>query len=96
VAKRPYSTKHTARQNPRRYLLSGIPPTLWARAQAKAKREGVAMRTLILTLLQDWLKPSIADGTAWEAPETVPAVPHTALDVQATIGGKATTAVLKP
>ena len=53
--KRPYSTKHTARSNPRRYLLSGIPPTLWENARAKARRDGVAMRSLILTLLEEWL-----------------------------------------
>jgi hypothetical protein len=53
---RPYSMQFTARANPRRYLLSGIPPTLWATVQAKAKREGVAVRTVILQLLTEWLE----------------------------------------
>lgn len=55
MAKRPYSKAFTARSGPRRYLLSGIPPTLWENARAKARREGVAMRTLILTLIEEWL-----------------------------------------
>jgi hypothetical protein len=54
--KRPYSKQFTAARNPRRYLLSGIPPDLWATARAQARREGVAMRSLILSLLTDWLK----------------------------------------
>jgi hypothetical protein len=56
MAKRPYSKQFTARANPRRYLLSGIPPTLWASVRAKAARESVAMRTLILQLLMEWLE----------------------------------------
>ena len=54
--KRPYSMKYTARKNPRQYLLSGIPPTLWENARSKAKREGVAMRSLILSLIEEWMK----------------------------------------
>ena len=57
--KRPYSYKYTARANPQRYLLSGIPPTLWETTRARARREGVAMRTLILTLLEAWAKRPI-------------------------------------
>jgi hypothetical protein len=56
MAKRPYSLDYTARANPRRYLLSGIPPTLWENVRAKARREGVAVRTLILRLLSEWLR----------------------------------------
>ena len=37
--KRPYSYDYKARANPRRYLLSGIPPTLWENVRAKARRE---------------------------------------------------------
>lgn len=55
MAKRPYSTQFTARGVPRRYLLSGIPPTFWESVRAKAKREGIAVRTLILQLLTQWL-----------------------------------------
>lgn len=56
ATKRPYSMKYTARANPRRYLLSGIPPTLWETCRTRARREGVAMRTLILSLLETWVK----------------------------------------
>ena len=36
--KRPYSTEFTALRNPRRYLLSGIPPTLWEEARKRARK----------------------------------------------------------
>src|SRR5262245_46027970 len=52
---RPYSLKYTARQNPRRYLLSGIPPMLWERIRKQAKKEGIALRALILQELEGWL-----------------------------------------
>lgn len=39
----------------KRYLLDKIPAGLWTAAQAKAKREGVSMRALILKLLKDWV-----------------------------------------
>ena len=52
--KRPYSYQFTARRNPRRYLLSGIPPTLWEDAKARARREHIALRTVILQLVKDW------------------------------------------
>lgn len=39
----------------KRYLLDEIPAGLWARVRAKAKREGVSLRALILQLLTDWL-----------------------------------------
>ena len=53
--KRPYSMDYTARENPRRYLLSGIPPNFWLRVRQKARREHVSMRALILRLLNHWL-----------------------------------------
>lgn len=37
-----------------RYLLDYIPSALWRKARAKAKRQGLSMRTLILRLLQRW------------------------------------------
>jgi hypothetical protein len=37
-----------------RYLLDSIPPALWAGVRARARREGVSLRTLILRLLQEW------------------------------------------
>ena len=52
--KRPYSTQFTAHENPQRYLLSGIPPTLWTRARTRAAREGLALRTVILSLVKQW------------------------------------------
>jgi hypothetical protein len=37
--KKPYSTEFTARQNSRRYLLSGIPPMLWPRQTKKSSTD---------------------------------------------------------
>jgi hypothetical protein len=54
--KRPYSTQFTARQNPRRYLLSGIPPSLWDKVRTRARREGLAVRTVILSLAEQWVE----------------------------------------
>jgi len=65
---KPYSTKFTARGTPRRYLLSGIPPTLWEKARAKAKREGLSMRAMLLTLVDAWLKEPGGEAER-EAPE---------------------------
>jgi len=62
MAKRPYSYNYTARANPRRYLLSGIPPTLWNQVRAKAKREGIAVRQVILQLLEQWLAAGAPEG----------------------------------
>ena len=42
----------------KRYLLDQIPAGLWTNAKAKAKREGLSMRALILKLLTDWLRSS--------------------------------------
>ena len=53
--KRPYSLQFTAQRNPRRYLLSGIPPTLWEKVRAQARREHVAVRQVILQLLAGWV-----------------------------------------
>lgn len=39
-----------------RYLLDKIPATLWARVKAKAKREGISVRALILSLLSEWAR----------------------------------------
>lgn len=38
----------------KRYLLDAIPAGLWRDVQAKAKREGISIRALILKLLTDW------------------------------------------
>lgn len=38
-----------------RYLLDKIPAQFWREVRAKAKREGVSLRALILSLLKGWL-----------------------------------------
>jgi hypothetical protein len=54
--KRGYSRDFTPRSDTYgRYLLDKIPATLWRDVRAKAKREGVSIRALLLQLLQDWL-----------------------------------------
>ena len=39
----------------KRYLLDQIPAGLWTDVRAEAKRQGVSVRALILTLLREWL-----------------------------------------
>lgn len=57
--KRGYSRDFTPRSETYgRYLLDKIPATLWTEARAKAKREGMSMRGLLLTLLRRYV-----DGT---------------------------------
>lgn len=52
-----YSTQYTpAPQGFRRYLLDRIPVPLWTDVQAKAKREKVSLRYVILSLLEAWVK----------------------------------------
>lgn len=38
----------------KQYLLVGIPPALWAKAQSRARRKGLSMRAVLLQLLTDW------------------------------------------
>lgn len=55
--KRGYSREFTPQTDRRvRFEIDRIPPTLWLKVQAKAKREGVSLRALILTLLTIWTK----------------------------------------
>ena len=55
--KRGYSREFSPRTGTHaRYLLDKIPPTLWANVRAKAKREGISLRALILGLLKEWLE----------------------------------------
>lgn len=62
--KQPWTDEFRARGNPRRYLLSGIPPTLWERARKKAREEHVSMRAKILKLLDEWSRqPTDTFGT---------------------------------
>jgi hypothetical protein len=39
----------------KRYLLDKIPAGLWSAVRARAKREGVSLRALILQLLTAWV-----------------------------------------
>jgi hypothetical protein len=56
MAKRGYSREFTPKTERRvRFEIDRIPPTLWADVKAKARREGVSLRALILTLLTRWL-----------------------------------------
>lgn len=60
-APRPYSFDYQAKGAPKRYLLSGIPPTLWRRFQARCKRERVAMRQVLLQHVEEWTaRPEVA------------------------------------
>lgn len=57
VSKRPYSTAFRPHGDTgKRYLLDRIPAGLWADARAKAKREGISMRALMLGWLKDWVR----------------------------------------
>lgn len=53
---RPYSMEYTAQNvdSAQRYLLSGIPPTMWRKFKARARREHVAMRQVILRAVEAW------------------------------------------
>jgi hypothetical protein len=56
MAKRGYSREFKPHGDTgKRYLLDNIPAGLWRDVQAKAKREGVSMRALILRLLTDYI-----------------------------------------
>lgn len=57
MAKRGYSREFKPHgDSGKRYLLDQIPAGLWADVKAKAKREGVSLRALILQLLTRWVK----------------------------------------
>lgn len=57
MAKRGYSREFKPHGDTgKRYLLDEIPAGLWADVRAKAKREGVSIRALILKLLERWLQ----------------------------------------
>ena len=56
MAKRGYSRDFTPRTDTYgRYLLDKIPAQLWRDVKAKAKRDGISVRALILSLLKEWL-----------------------------------------
>ncbi len=54
--KRGYSDEFpTTREKRVSFTVDKIPPALWIRVQAKAKREGVSLRSLILGWCKDWI-----------------------------------------
>lgn len=54
--KRGYSDEFpTTREKRVYFMLDKIPPALWIRVKAKAKREGVSLRTLILGWCKTWV-----------------------------------------
>lgn len=56
VNKRGYSRQFTPTKDSHgRYLLDKIPSDLWRAVRAKARRDSVSIRALILLLLTDWL-----------------------------------------
>lgn len=55
-AKRAYSHEFPFTETAKRYLLDSIPAGLWRRVQAKAKREGVSVRVIILRFLTSWVE----------------------------------------
>lgn len=55
MAKRGYSREFTPQTDRRvRIEVDRVPPTLYNAVLAKAKREGVSLRALVLRLLSDW------------------------------------------
>lgn len=55
MVKRGYSREfHPHGDTGKRYLLDDIPAGLWADVKLKAKREGISIRALILSLLKAW------------------------------------------
>lgn len=55
--KRGYSRDFTPRTERRiKFEIDRIPPTLWAAVQAKAKREGISLRALILGWCKEWVE----------------------------------------
>lgn len=55
--KRGYSREFTPQTDRRvRFEIDRIPPTLWDAVKARAKREGVSLRALVLSLLKEWVQ----------------------------------------
>ena len=56
MTKRGYSDEFpTTREKRVYFMIDKIPPALWIRVKAKAKRDGVSLRALILGWLKDWI-----------------------------------------
>jgi predicted HicB family RNase H-like nuclease len=57
MVKRGYSREFTPKTARRvQLMIDRVPPTLLEAVKAKAKREGVSLRALILKLLKNWLQ----------------------------------------
>lgn len=57
MAKRGYSREFTPKTERRvQLMIDRVPPTLLNAAKAKAKREGISLRALILGWLKDWIE----------------------------------------
>ncbi len=57
MTKRQYSRDFTPKTDRRvQLLIDRIPPTLYDAVKAKAKREGVSLRALVLGWLKEWIK----------------------------------------
>lgn len=55
-AKRGYSREFTPKTERRvQLMIDRVPPTLLNAAKAKAKRDGISLRALILGWLKDWI-----------------------------------------
>lgn len=55
MVKRGYSREFTPKTERRvQLMIDRVPPTLLNAARAKAKREGISLRALILGWLKDW------------------------------------------
>jgi len=57
MTKRQYSREFTPKTERRVMLtIDRIPPTLYAAVKAKAKRDGISLRALVLGWLKDWVE----------------------------------------
>lgn len=57
MVKRGYSREFTPKTERRvRFEVDRIPPTLYESVLAKAKREGISLRALTLTLWKEWVE----------------------------------------
>ena len=57
MVKRGYSREFTPKTERRvQLMIDRVPPTLLDAVKAKAKREGISLRALVLKLLKDWLE----------------------------------------
>jgi hypothetical protein len=60
MAKRGYSREFTPQTDRRvRFEIDRIPPTLYESVKAKAKRDGVSLRTLTLRLWKEWTEREV-------------------------------------